>query len=180
MFPDYDGTYQERERKGAIVPKNRWIDNLTSQAAYDALRPDGTAFYNDKEMKLYVRCCSGHLTEQQDYQQQEPDYDLPSSTLHERTHPSRSNKQRADHGATQPKYGMRRPAPESAEQERKIKPFDKKPIAFMFHATYNDQIYNILEQGIKPGKARPHEGESMSILQALTTWSSTTSHPRQL
>ena len=57
VFPDYDGTYQERERKGAIVPKNRWIDNLTSQAADDA---DGTAFYNDKEMELYVRCCSGY------------------------------------------------------------------------------------------------------------------------
>ena len=126
---------------------------------------DGTAFYNDKEMELYVGCCSGHsrpvqiesigrprFTEQQDYQQQEPDCDLPSSTLHERNHPARSNKQHADHGTTRPKYGMRRPEPKSVEQERKIKPFDKKPITFMFHATYNDQIYNILEQGIKPGK----------------------------
>ena len=67
--------------------------------------------------------------------------------------PSRFNKLHADHGTTQPKYGMRRPAPESVERERKIKPFDKKPITFMLHATYNDQVYNILEQGIKPGKS---------------------------
>ena len=136
-----------------------WIENLTPQAAYDALRPDGTGFYNDKEMELYVRCCSGHsrpvqiesigrplLAEQQDHQQQEPDYDLPSPTLHERAHPSSFNKQHADHGATQPKYGMRRPAPEPVEQERKTKSCDKKPITFVFHATYNDQIYNILKQ----------------------------------
>ena len=61
---------------------------------YDALRPDGTAFYNDKEMELYVRRCNGHSrpvelepmgrplhTEKQVYRQQEPDYDLPSSTF---------------------------------------------------------------------------------------------------
>ena len=112
--------------------------STTSHRRQHALRPDGTA---DKEMELYVRCCSGHSrpVEIESIQQQEPDYDLPSSTLHERTHPSRSNKQHADHGTTQPKCGMRRPAPESVEQERKIKPFDKKPITFMFHATYNDQ-----------------------------------------
>ena len=170
---------QERERKGVIVPKNRWIDNLTSQAARKALRPDGAAFHNDKEMALYVRCCSGHsrpveiesigrplFPEQQDYQQQEPDYDLPSSTIHERTHPSRSNKQHADQGATQPKYRMR-PAPESVEQERKIKPFHKKPITFMFHATYNDQMYNILEEGIQPGNSSTPRGRTHVHLASI-------------
>ena len=132
------------------------------------------------------RCCSGHslnigrplFTEQQDHQQQEPDHDLPSTTTHERTHPSRFKERHADQGTTQPKYGIRRPAPESVEREGKSKPFDKKPITFMFHATYNDQMYSILEQGIKPGNARPHKGESMSILHALTTQAATMSHAR--
>ena len=39
VFPDCDGTYQEREQKGTIVPKNGWIDGcccttvLTSYAS---------------------------------------------------------------------------------------------------------------------------------------------------
>ena len=50
---------RNENRKAPLYPRTG-IDNLTSQAAYDALRPDGTAFYNDKETELHVRCCSGH------------------------------------------------------------------------------------------------------------------------
>ena len=60
MCPKFDGSYQEREARNAIVPRDRWIDNLTSQAAFHALRPDGKSFYNDDNMELYVRCISGH------------------------------------------------------------------------------------------------------------------------
>ena len=148
VFPDYDGTYQEREQKGAIVPKNRWIDNLTLS---DLMEQHFTTTRKwsctcDAAVVTHVPLShpwEDHYTPKSKFTDSEPDYDLPSSTLHERAHPSRSNKQHADHGATQPKYGMGRPAPESVEQDRKIKPFDKKPTTFMFHATYNDQIYNI-------------------------------------
>ena len=93
-------------------------------------------------------------TEKQDYRQQEPDFDLPSSTLHERIHPSRSNKPR--------------PAPGPVRQDRKVGPFNKKPITFMFHATYNAQLHSILEQGNKPGRApRIHGRDALLILGFL-------------
>ena len=97
----------------------------------------------------------------------EPDYDPPIVNTPQ-AYPSFKIQQAAcDHGTTQPKYGMRRPAPEPVEQERKIKPFDKKPITFMFHATYNDQIYNILEQGIKPGKSSTPRGRIQVHLASI-------------
>ena len=43
-------------------------------------------------------------------------------------HPSRSEAPHEDEGIAQPKRRMRRPAPPSIEEERKIKPFAKKPI----------------------------------------------------
>ena len=60
VHPKSDGSYQAREARNAIVSRNRWIDNLTSQAAFDAVRPDGKSFFNDDNMDLYVRCNSGH------------------------------------------------------------------------------------------------------------------------
>ena len=60
MYPKFDGSYREREASNAIVPRDRWIDNLTSKAACARLRPDGKSFYNDDSMELYVRCISGH------------------------------------------------------------------------------------------------------------------------
>ena len=49
---------------------------------------------------------------------------------------------------------MRRPAPPSIEEERKIKPFAKKPITFMFHATYGNQLLSIVENGLRSGKSQ--------------------------
>ena len=46
---------------------------------------------------------------------------------------------------------MRRPAPPSIEQERKIYPFLKIPVMFMFHATYGNLLASILDQEIKTG-----------------------------
>ena len=60
VYPSVDGSYNERKAKGCIVPRNRWIDNLTSRSACDALRPDGREFLNDPGMEFYVRCNSGH------------------------------------------------------------------------------------------------------------------------
>ena len=44
VYPSVDGSYNERKDKGRIVPRNRWIDSLTSRSACDALRPDGRGF----------------------------------------------------------------------------------------------------------------------------------------
>ena len=49
---------------------------------------------------------------------------------------------------------MRRPAPPSIEEERKIKPFAKKPITFMLHATYGEQLISIIENGLKSGRSQ--------------------------
>ena len=49
-------------------------------------------------------------------------------------------------------------APKSIEQDRKIVPFRKKAVTFMFHATYGTQIENIMQQGIKPGRTHPLGG----------------------
>ena len=56
VYPKFDGTYKEREARNEIVPRDRWIDSITSQAAFRALRPDGEAFFNDNDMELYARC----------------------------------------------------------------------------------------------------------------------------
>ena len=56
VSPKFDGTYKEREARKEIVPRNRWIDSITSQAAFHALRPDGESFFNGNDMELYVRC----------------------------------------------------------------------------------------------------------------------------
>ena len=150
VYPSADGSYNERKARGDIVPRNRWIDNLNSRSAYDALRPSGKEFLNDPDMEFYVRCNSGH-TRQVDLQsfgrplyseqkseprQEEPGYDLPTESIPPSPHPSRSDAPHEDEGTAQAKSRMRRPAPQSIEEERKIKPFAKKPITFMFHATY--------------------------------------------
>ena len=61
---------------------------------------------------------------------------------------------------------MRRPAPPSVEEERKIKPFSKKPITFMFHATYGSQLYSIMEQGLKSGKSQSNPSGRMHVHMA--------------
>ena len=38
VYPSVDGPYNERKARGEIVPRNRWIDKLTTRSAYDALR----------------------------------------------------------------------------------------------------------------------------------------------
>ena len=81
-------------------------------------------------------------------------------------HPSRSEAPHGDEGAAQPKYRMRRPAPPSVEEERMIKPFSKKPITFMFHATYGSQLYSIMEHGLKSGKAQSNPSGRMHVRMA--------------
>ena len=39
VFPSFDGTYEERQKKKTIVPRGRWIDCLTSTVAHRAIRP---------------------------------------------------------------------------------------------------------------------------------------------
>ena len=168
MYPSVDGSYNERKAKGCIVPRNRWIDNLTSRSACDALRPNGRELLNDPDMEFYVRCNSRH-TRQVDLQsfgrplwsgqkreprQEEPDYDLPTESIPPSPHPSRSDAPHEDEGTAQAKYRMRRPAPPSIEEEKKIKPFAKKPITLMFHATYGELLISIMENGLKSGKSQ--------------------------
>ena len=38
VYPSVGGSYNERKAEGRIVPRNRWIDNLTSRSACDSLR----------------------------------------------------------------------------------------------------------------------------------------------
>ena len=61
---------------------------------------------------------------------------------------------------------MRRPAPPSIEEERKIKPFAKKPITFMFHATYGNQLLSIMENGLKSGKSQSNPSGSTHVHMA--------------
>ena len=142
--------------------------------------PDGKDFYVDPEMEFYVRCNSGHTRQveiqsigrplyseqQKEPQHDEPDYDLPTDSIPPSPHPSRSEAPHEDEGAAQPKHRMRRPAPPSLEEERKIKPFAKKPITFMFHATYGSQLYNIMEHGLKSGKVQSNPAGRMHVHMA--------------
>ena len=151
VYPKFDGSFQEREARNAIVSRDRWIDNLTSKAALRALRPGGKSFYNDDNMELYVRCISG----QSRYVEletigrplwkntwEEPSYDLPNA-------PKRRDQDHEDESTA---------APKSIEQDRKIVPFRKKAVTFMFHATYGTQIKKITQQGIKPGRTSTPRG----------------------
>ena len=180
VFPSVDGTYNERKARGEIVPRNRWIDKLNTRSAQEALRPDGKDFYVDPEMEFYVRCNSGHTRQveiqsfgrplyseqQKEPRHDEPDYDLPTDSIPPSPQPSRSEAPQEDEGTAQPKHRMRRPAPPSIEEERKIKPFAKKPITFMFHATYGSQLYNIMEHGLKSGKAQSNPSGRMHVHMA--------------
>ena len=179
VFPSVDGTYNERKARGEIVPRNRWIDKLNTRSAQGALRPDGKDFYVDPEMELYVRCNSGHtrqvdiqsfgrplFSEQKEPHCDGPDYDLPTESIPPSPHPSRSEAPHGGESTAQPKYRMRRLAPPSVEEERKIKPFSKKPITFMFHATYGSQLYSIMEHGLKSGKSQSNPSGRMHVHMA--------------
>ena len=127
-----------------------------------------------------MRCNSGHThdksisnplddpfsQEQKEPHYDEPDYDLPTESIPPSPRPSRSEAPHGDESTAQPKYRMRRPAPPSAEEERKIKPFSKKPITFMFHATYGNQLYSIMEHGLKPGKSQSNPSGTMHVDRA--------------
>ena len=173
VCPSVDGSYNERKARGDIVPRNRWIDNLNSRSAYDAPRPNGKEFF-------YVRCNSGH-TRQVDLQsfgrplyseqkseprQEEPDYDLPTESIPPSPHPSRSDAPHEDEGTAQAKSRMRRPAPQSVEEERKIKAFAKKPITFVFRATYGENLINIMEHGLKSGRSQSNPSGRVPVHMA--------------
>ena len=168
VYPSVDGPYKERKARGEIVPRNQWIDKLTTRSAHNALRPNGKEFLNDPDMEFYVKSNSGHTRQvdlqsfgrplyseqQSEPRQEEPDYDLPTESIPPSPHPSRSDAPHEDEGTAQAKYRTRRPAPPSIEEERKIKPFAKKPITFMFHATYGNQLISIIENGLRSGKSQ--------------------------
>ena len=191
VFPFVDGSYKERKARGEIVPRNRWIEKLNTRSAQDALWPDGKEFYVDPEMEFYVRCNSGHTRQveiqsfgrplyseqQREPQHDEPDYDFPTESIPPSPHPSRSEAPHEDEGTAQPKHRMRRPAPPPIEEERKIKPFAKKPITFMFHATYGNQLLSIMENGLKSGKSQSNP--SGSTWHALMTSSLMTMSQKQ-
>ena len=178
VYPSVDGSYNERKARGEIVPRNRWIDKLPTRSAYDALRPNGKEFLNDPGMEFYVRCNSGHTRQvdlqsfgrplyseqQSEPRQEEPDYDLPTESIPPSLHPSRSDAPHEDEGTAQAKYRMRRPAPPSIEEERKIKP--KKPITFMFHTTYGNQLISIIENGLRSGKSQSNPSGRMHVHMA--------------
>ena len=85
---------------------------------------------------------------------EEPSYELPHSSTHQ-------DQEDDDEGQNQTQHRKQRYAPPSTEKDRKIIPFSKKPITFMHHATYGNQLGRIMSQGLKPGKSstprgRPH------------------------
>ena len=104
--------------------------------------------------------------QQKEPQHDEPDYDLPTESIPPSPHPSRSEAPHEDESTAQPKHRMRRPAPPSIEEERKIKPFAKKPIPFMFHATYGNQLFSIMEHGLKSGKSQSNPSGRMHVHMA--------------
>ena len=61
---------------------------------------------------------------------------------------------------------MRRPATQSIEEERKIKPFAKKPITCMFHATYGEHLISIMENGLKSGRSQSNPSGRVRIHMA--------------
>ena len=155
LHPAVDGSYNEHKARGDIVPRNRWIDNLTSRSAYDAFRPNGKEFLN------------GLYSEQKsEPRQEEPDYDLPTESTPPSPPPSRSDAPHEDEGAAQAKSRMRRPAPQAIEEERKIKPFAKTPITFMFHATYGENLINIMEHGLKSGRSQSNPSGRVHVHMA--------------
>ena len=160
MRPKFDGSYQEREARNAIVPRDRWIDTLTSKAAFRALRPDGKSFYHDDSMELYVRCISGHsrYVELETIGRplwkntwEDPSYDLPNAS-------KPRDQDREDESTA---------APKSIEQDRKIVPFRKKAVTFMFHATNGTQIEKVLQQGMKPGPTSTPRGRQPLMISSM-------------
>ena len=98
-----------------------------------------------------MRCISGHsqYVELETIERplwkntwEEPSYDLPNA--------SKPRDQDHEDESTA--------APKSIEQDRKIVPFRKKAVTFMFHATYGTQIEKIMQQGIKPGRTSTPRG----------------------
>ena len=125
----------KRRRRTALFPRELWIDCLTSSTAHRALRPDGKKFSRDPNMELCVRRVSGPSdarSEQQEYKKPEPSYDLSSSSSHKK-------QDHQDEEQAQPGYRMRRPAPPSVKQERKVNLFSKIPVTVMFYATYGNR-----------------------------------------
>ena len=171
MFPNYgkarfDKKSMDRQSQLQIRLRCTWAN--------------GKEFLNDPDMEFYVRCNSGH-TRQVDFQSfgrplyseqkseprpEEPDYDLPTESIPPSPHPSRSDAPHEDEGAAQAKSRMQRPAPQSIEKERKIKPFAKKPITFMFHATYGENLINIMEHGLKSGRPQSNPSGRVRIHMA--------------
>ena len=49
---------------------------------------------------------------------------------------------------------------------RMIKPFAKKPITFMFHATYGNQLISIIENGLRSGKSQSNPSGRMRVHMA--------------
>ena len=180
MYPSVDGSYNERKAKGCIVPRNRWIDNLTSRSACDALRHTGREFLNDPEMEFYVRCTSGH-TRQVDLQS----FGRPlwsglakkNRTTIFQQNPFLQVRILQDEGAAQAKYRVRRPAPHPVKKRERSSRSRRSP---MFHATYGELLISIMENGLKSGKSQSNpSGECTSTWHASTTLSSTTKRQKQ-
>ena len=81
----------------------------------------------------------------------------------DQTRPMKTKARHEDEGTAQAKSRMRRPAPQSIEEERKIKSFAKKPITFMFHATYGENLINIMEHGLKSGRSQSNPSGRVHI-----------------
>ena len=171
VYPSVDGSYNERKARGDIVPRNRWIDNLNSRSAYDALRPNGKEFLNNPDMEFYVRCNSGHTRQVISNLLDDP---CPSRrvslarrnrTMTFQRNPFLQVCIRQDQTRPMKTKAQLRQSPEC--EGRHLNPLKKrerssrsrkKPITFMFHATYGENLINIMEHGLKSGResAYPH------------------------
>ena len=88
--------------------------------------------------------------------QEEPDYDLPTESIPPSPHQCEG----------QHHHPLKK-------RERSSR--SKKPITFMFHATYGDLLISIMENGLKSGKSQ----SNTSTWHASTTLSSTTTRQKQ-
>ena len=135
--PKFDGSYKERE-----ASRDRWIDNLTSQAAFHALGPDGKSFFTDDEMELCVRCNVVTHDMLSWKPLEDPCGRTPGKSHHTTCpmHPSRVIKTMRMRARQ-----LRNPLSRTGRSFRSGR---RSSHSFMFHATHGNQI-DIMQQGSK-------------------------------
>ena len=160
VYPMFDGSYEEREKKNEIVPPHRWISNPMDKAAGSALRPDGKNYYNDKAMEMYIRCTAGHTRHVEIesigkplWKGQKKEQKWPEPAY---GHPRSYENVDADEDDEQDQHWNRQSGKSSHEKRpaspKRIVPFEDHSVMLAFHVTYANQLEKIQQYGLMPGK----------------------------